>query len=536
MHITVQRKILVFSFLLICVSLFVTNCSTAPSAENSIRVIIQADGSTQTLTAAKGITVSEILSHAAINLTTLDRVEPPVFTQLNDNSNITVVRVREEYETEDIVIQFERQTVRNESLPEGQTRLIQAGENGTQQITYRTMYEDDLQISKTVFKTTIISESRPEIVMVGVQTPFTAIEIPGTIAYLSAGNAWVMEQNTGNRRPVVTTGDLDGRIFDLSPDGHWLLFTRKISDAASDTDSNEQINQLFVVNINNDAPLLIDLRIPNIIHHAAWVPGTSRTITYSTVEPRSTAPGWQANNDLMLLAFSDTGMIVRKETIIETNSGGIYGWWGTSFTWSTDGNHLAYARPDSIGYVDFDTNTLNPLVEIIPLQTRGDWAWVPGVSWAPGGDLLYFTSHGSPSETTTSESSQTFQLNGMAESEIQMTIINQTGMFAYPVTSPEDNNNRFEVAFLQAIFPEQSETSRYRLLIMDQDGSNLNMLFPEEGSTGVQPQQVVWGMGSRSAQRYLGAIYQGNLWIIALDSNTSSQITGDGSIVKIDWN
>ncbi len=531
-----QRNKIIIFLILLYLSSFLTGCTVTPSVENSVQITIQVDGTSQTINAVNVITVSDALVQAKITLSTLDRIDPPAYTRINANSTITVIRVREEYDTEDIIIQFERQTVRNESLPEGQTRLIQAGENGMQQITYRTLYEDNVQVSKTIYKTANISESRPEIVMVGVQTPFTAIEIPGTIAYLSAGNAWVMEQNSGNRRPIVTTGDLDGRIFDLSPDGNWLLFTRKNSDASSDTDSAAQINQLFAVDISDDSPTPIDLRISNIIHHAAWVPGTTRTITYSTVEPRSTAPGWQANNDLILVTFSDTGMIVRKETIIDTNSGGIYGWWGTSYTWSSDGKHLAYARPDSIGYVDFDTNTLHPMVDVVPLQTRGDWAWVPGVSWAPGGDLLYFTNHGSPSDTTSSESAQIFQLEAIAESKFQMTIINQSGMFAYPVTSPEDNNNRFEVAFLQAIFSEQSDTSRYRLNIMDQDGSNLRLLFPEEGSTGIQPQQVVWGMGSRSAQRYLGAIYQGNLWIISLDSASSNQITGDGSIVRIDWN
>ncbi|MEN6435737.1 MAG: G5 domain-containing protein [Anaerolineaceae bacterium] len=525
-------KPLLFILLLASLSGFLAGCSSVSSSSETIQITLIVDQSQQLMNATKGITVSELLDQAKVSLSTLDRVDPPLYTQLMNNGTITITRVREEYEVEENIIQFEHQTVRNESLPEGQTRLIQAGVNGTQQITYRIVYENDVQVSKTIFKTTILSSSRPEIVMVGVQTPFTAIEIPGTIVYLTAGNAWVMEGNTGIRRPIITTGDLDGRIFDLSSDGKWLLFTRKVS---STEEGEDQINELFAVDVTKEEPQPIDLRISNIIQHAAWVPGSPLTITYSTVEPRSTAPGWQANNDLILYAFSDTGMIVKRETIIDTNSGGIYGWWGTSFSWSSDGNRLAYSRPDSIGFVDFETKSLIPLLQIVPLQTKGDWAWVPGVCWAPEDDLLYVTLHGSGTSNTSPETSQVFHVGAILDSEIQATLVEQTGMFAYPVTSPQDTNGRFQIAYLQAIFSDQSESSRYRLYIMDQDGSNRALIFPDEGSTGLQPQQVTWGMTSPSSQRMLGLIYQGNLWLITPGINTASQITGDGSIVKIDW-
>jgi hypothetical protein len=98
-----------------------------------------------------------------------------------------------------------------------------------------------------------------------------------------------------------------------------------------------------------------------------------------------------------------------------------------------------------------------------------------------------------------------------------------------------DSYGVYQVAYLQSIFPEQSETSRYHLYVMDQDASNKKLVFPQEGSTGLDPQQVVWGPSSRSAQRFIGIIYQGNLWIVSVETEEASQITGDGSIIKIDW-
>ena len=54
------------------------------------------------------------------------------------------------------------------------------------------------------------------------------------------------------------------------------------------------------------------------------------------------------------------GSVLSDEEIIGTNSGGIYGWWGTQFAWSPDGSSLAYSRPDEIGLVDIQTGAFLP--------------------------------------------------------------------------------------------------------------------------------------------------------------------------------
>jgi hypothetical protein len=92
------------------------------------------------------------------------------------------------------------------------------------------------------------------------------------------------------------------------------------------------------------------------------------------------------------------------------------------------------------------------------------------------------------------------------------------------------------IAFLQAIFPEQSETSRYHLMLMDRDGSNQNKIFPDEGLLGMNPQSVVWSpMETASDSPWLAFHYQGNLWLYDISTSQSRQITGDGSVAKLDW-
>jgi hypothetical protein len=92
------------------------------------------------------------------------------------------------------------------------------------------------------------------------------------------------------------------------------------------------------------------------------------------------------------------------------------------------------------------------------------------------------------------------------------------------------------VAYLQAIFPEQSETSRYHLMLMDRDGSNRRVLFPNEGAAGLDPQQVEWSPTETSESDYdLAFLYQDYLWLISTQTGKFQQVTGDGLISHLDW-
>jgi hypothetical protein len=122
----------------------------------------------------------------------------------------------------------------------------------------------------------------------------------------------------------------------------------------------------------------------------------------------------------------------------------------------------------------------------------------------------------------------------------EKTILNTTddiGMFAYPSTSNLKNNNQYKLLYLNAIFPENSDTSRYRLMLIDRDGSNENQIFPDSDSSGIDPQKVEWSPCNEELSQpcYMGIVYQGNIWLINDVDYTSAQITGDGLITKIDW-
>lgn len=525
--------------------IWLSACTSPQVTQESIVVSILADDKSYQVQIPPGSNVQDALNKAGITLNELDRSTPPLFTILSNGSKVTIVRVNEEYFIEQVVIPFEHQELRNEALTLGERILSQSGVNGLQENTYRRVYENGIEIQNTVIESEIIQDAIPEIVMVGSQTPYASLIIPGKIAYLSAGNAWVMDGTTANRKAVVTTGDLDGHVFSLSYDGDWLLFTR----AGNDEDT---INQLWAARIDDDRSLIINLGVTNVVHFADW--GASRSVVgYSTVEPRSTAPGWQANNDLAIIGVSPSGFVSPAQPELEINSGGVYGWWGMDFSWANDGVRLVYARPDSIGIYDTRLDSVQPLISIAPFQTGGDWAWVPGIRWSPDDNAIYSVQHVASQGSLNIEESPRFDLIAIPLSGGgPVSLVEDVGMFAYPEPSPLTSNlivttsegettpvieNAFRVAYLQAIFPGQSQSSRYRLFVMDRDGSNRLGLFPTEGATGIEPQQVKWSPYPVEDMDHfaIALIFQGNIWLVDAVNGKAQQITGDGLTVRLDW-
>lgn len=505
-------------------------CRAPQRAANASAVVtIQVDGGQQTVQVPVGSTVAEALQAAGVTLGSLDRTEPPDYTLIGGDLEVRVIRVKESFHVEQEVIPFGRRVLHNEALPAGETRLLQAGVNGLREVTYRQVFEDGVEVINQPVKSVVVRKPQPEIVMVGVQVPFLPREIPGRLAYLAAGNAWVMEGNTGQRRPVVTTGDLDGRVFALSPDGRWLLFTREAED-------QDTLNTLWVADLASEPPQLLNLGVQNVAHFAAFAPYSSLTVYYSTVEPRPGPPGWQANNDLQMVTFSSSGWVSEPHTVVEANAGGVYGWWGTTFAWSPQGR-LGFARPDAVGEVNLDDGVLDPWLDLVPYQTRADWAWVPGMDWSPDGKVLFAVSHGRPGAAGTQESAPDFHLVALPEGlGWPIVLAEEVGMFTYPRVSPPMEDG-YRVAYLQAAFPQQSDTSRYRLVVMDRDGSNRRVLFPPEGGVGLEPQEVHWSPGPVPdfGAYAIALVYQGNLYLVSVADGTFQQLTGDGLVTAMSW-
>jgi hypothetical protein len=539
-------------FLAALLGVFLNACTAPQVSQGQVTVSILADGKLQTAPVDAGSTVQEALAAASITVNPLDRSDPPFYAIVSEGTQIRLTRVTEEFsQPVEEVIPFERQEVRSESLPEGQMMLSQKGVNGLRRIVYRQVLEEGQQISNEEWESTVVQKPVPEIILIGIGQTFSPTDIPGRIAYLMGGNAWVMDTTTGLRRLIVNSADLDGHVFELSPDGRWLLFSRRSTKP-------EQINALWLARADSEGDE-VSLDVTNVIHFAGFRPLAESnellsyyTVAYSTVEQRTTAPGWQANNDLAYRGANPaTDYVSEPVGVVDTNAGGAYGWWGTSFTWGPGGDLLAYASPDAVGVVrlpveEDEAAKMTPLLPITPLETGSDWAWVPGMAWSPDGSVLYTVVHDVAAGITSPDRSPLFDLvalplAGGAAAGSPIPLARQVGMFAYPSPSPlqlaPDGSYDYQIAYLQAISPRESESSLYRLSLMDRDGSNQRQLFPAPDARGLEPQQVVWSpvpMGEDGSYTIL-VLYQGNLWFINTVTGSASQLTSDGLSSRIDW-
>ncbi len=549
--------------------LLLVGCRPANTHQTTVTIVH--DGVSQVIALGTQTSVSDVLRSAGIELGGLDRVNPPGYSRVVDGMTITVVRVTEELVVVQEEVAFERQTVPNDSLPTGETRLIQPGVNGTAEITYRITYEDGVETARSQVRRVLISPPKSEVVMVGSQGQLPTVTVVGNLAYISGGNAWIMSQNSTNRRPLTVDGGVDGRVFALSTDGKRLLFTKSGASTSSgsgqersstETAGNGTINTLWVVlDIAVDSePLRLD--VDNILF-ADWLPGSERTIVYSTAEPRASYPGWQANNDLWVAQISANGAVARPRLILEPSSGGIYGWYGTLFSFSPDGETIAWAQADALGILrpeDPPDAAVNPTVTpaareavndeegldlpgmyvrqtLLNFAPRNayDFVWLPSIAWAPDGKLLIATLHGTPLGSEPPEDSPVFNLTAfLPEEGFSAVLVEQVGLWSSPQFSPSEPTRGLEnvsLAYLQALNPLDSVVSRYQLVIADRDGSNRRTVFPPADRPGLQPQAFAWSPDGRQ----IALIYQGNLHLVDVVTGLAQQVTGDGLSSNPRW-
>src|SRR5262249_17499407 len=196
-----------------------------------------------------------------------------------------------------------------------------------------------------------------EIISVGPTGEVEPVPITGTLTYINNGNVWTIRGSSTAKRLLTTTSDVDSRhsTFSVSPDGRQLLFARKSTPAQGDS----SFNQLWLIaDISQDKePVKL---IPGDVLYADWIPAKDNTICYSTGQATDTDPGWQAYNDLWEMRIDpSTGGSLNVKAIVERSLGGLYGWWGTRFQWSPDGQKLVWVQADAVGLVDLDSGKLS---------------------------------------------------------------------------------------------------------------------------------------------------------------------------------
>ena len=487
-----------------------------PTPPNRIAII--ADGERQALE-TEAQTVSAALTEAGIKLENLDRVQPPENAQLHNGQLITVTR---SWQTEEVLtktLPFEREVIRNATLPEGESRLLQAGKEGVHERIYRLTWEEGTQIERVLIRENLAQPPQDEILLIGTRPQVMTASITGTLAYLEHQDAWILQGSSANRLRLTSFGDLDGRVFTLSPASDHLLFTRAVTEEQS-------INTLWIAPLTGAATEPQETGINDVLW-ADWSPD-GQHIAWSTAESSERPPGWRGRNDLWAATVTRETKLNYQRRLLEAEAAGGYGWWGTRYFWSPDSEKLAYSRPDEIGIVNWGEPERYTLLEFPSYRTYGSWAWAPELSWSAESQLIATVLHAPPVTNIHPEESPVFDLWIVeATGAYSAEIASEVGMWATPRFSPDAET----ILFGKARIPYQSQLSNYTLCTLDRDGSNQNCLYPPTGETGLELPSWHWSPD----RQIMAFIYQGDLHLLRADEETPHPITDEGEVTLLDW-
>jgi len=507
-----------------------------PTSIPVVTVIV--DGTEMSFQMPETMTVEQFLAEVNIEVRQQDALNPPRFTQLTDGMRITIVRVEERTECENVPIPYESETIFSEELGMDEVRTARTGQDGEQRICYRVIIRDGVQDSRLqVGEPTIIQEPVNELIVVGIDRNPEPVPIPGTLAYINNQNAWVMNGTSLTKRQLTGTSNLDGLVLSLSMDGRYLLFTKEPEQ------EDAFVNELWVIDTLGDKDP-VPLVLTDVLH-AEWVPGQNNVISYSTGEIENVVPYWRALNNLWTTRIDPvTGQSFNPRLVIPESVGGLAGWWGTVYGWSPTGDAIAWVRADSVGLFDPNQNEAQTLAEYALFRTSQNWSWRSTVSWSWDGELLAATVHGPPLNSEPPESSPIFNIAIMdRRGDLQAKLVDSAGMWAAPQFSPRltTAGGQFErgyIAYLRARDPYNTVNGEYDLVVADRDGSNARAIFPPPNQTGIRSRLsgltsrvFTWSPdGSRIA-----VIYQGNLWVVDIDSAAAYQLTFDGQSHTPTW-
>jgi len=517
----------------LCIVSLLTACAPTPK-----RVVLIVDGNRH-IVETTAETVQEVLSEQGIPFGDDDRAEPPPFAEVGLSTTITVTRVTFKTETTMRPIPFTRQLVRDETYPQNKVRIVQLGANGTVAITYTLTLENGKETARRESSRKIVTQPKDEILAIGTQGSLNAITLSmGTIAYMANGNAWVMRHSSADKRVLTTTGDLDGRVFSLSLDGRYLLFTRAGDEAAS------ALNSLWLVDtlVLSETPR--PLPIKDVL--SAQLAPDARTVAYSTGDKTSGAPGWKARNDLWLLPITpgESGIATKPaQQVWLPSMPAPYSWWGADFAFAPDGRALAYAFANEIGLIEFAGRTIpvpnapaprRVLKRFAPFRAPADWVWTPQVTWSPDSRFIITTIHAPLGNPDVASDDPVFEVWAIArDATVMASLAKQTGMWAKPLWSLPDARGESRIAFGVALVPSNSERSRYALVVMDRDGGNKRQIFPASQSPdeGLTTMQIAWSPDARQ----LIAVRENDLWLYDVGSAKWAQLTANAASSRPQW-
>ena len=146
-------------------------------------------------------TVGALLQEARVELAPSDRVEPSVDSPIRDAMAVQVTRIRQRDMVVDIQLPFETVTLKDGDLEFGVTQIEQEGEHGLKKQQVSAVYQDGVEVSRTLVREWVVVEPKTKQVRLGAKiVPQAALTADGPIEYaakLTVLATWYSPSNAG---------------------------------------------------------------------------------------------------------------------------------------------------------------------------------------------------------------------------------------------------------------------------------------------------------------------------------------------------
>jgi len=148
----------------------VTSSPPESDAAAALRVVLTADGETQTVTTAAD-TVGELLAEQNLTLGELDRLNLRSTTPLTTGLKVKLVRVEKQQTTATEKVPFTTKRTRVSTLPVGTTKVLTKGVAGQRRATYSITLADGRQISKHLLSAELVRQPVTAVIQEGTEKP-----------------------------------------------------------------------------------------------------------------------------------------------------------------------------------------------------------------------------------------------------------------------------------------------------------------------------------------------------------------------------
>ncbi|MGI8457011.1 MAG: ubiquitin-like domain-containing protein [Propionibacteriaceae bacterium] len=190
---------------------------------NTLKTVSVKAGGKTTKVQTTGATVADALAAAKITPDGDDLLSPKRATVIKDGSRVTFVKVDKKKVTKKTAVDFDVVRKNTSKLSKGTTKVDTTGRNGTRTTTYvETRYDGKLKSSKKG-ASTITTEPRTKIVLVGTKVRPAAPKKSTSSSRSSSSSSSRTKSSGGS--PSVASGSVWDKIAQCESGGNWSINT-----------------------------------------------------------------------------------------------------------------------------------------------------------------------------------------------------------------------------------------------------------------------------------------------------------------------